>query len=363
MLILETALRGGTIVLLLCLTLLLLRDARENLAGRFGALFALGGAAYAVCSSASFLSAAPAWLLPLHILAIGNPVVFWLLSASLFDDDFRPSWWHGAAWLLIVADGLVVPAIGGPSLQFICVALALACNGIGAWYALAGRDADLVESRRRLRSLLIVLVAVYSVVTLVPVAAWPETQWPSLALANAAGLLAVTLAFAIALLVVNPEGAILSLPAAAAVPTPAPAAQPAARPGISLAMLERDEDSALLAALRRAMEHDRLYRAEGLSIGGLATKLGTPEHRLRRLINRQLGYRNFNAFLNGYRLADVTSALADPAQEAVPILTIALDAGFQSLGPFNRAFKAETGLTPSEFRRQKLAQTAQIAAE
>ena len=88
------------------------------------------------------------------------------------------------------------------------------------------------------------------------------------------------------------------------------------------------------------MEHDRAYREEGLSIGGLAVKLGTSEHGLRRLINQRLGYRNFNVFLNGYRLDDVMTALADPAQEAVPILTIALDAGFQSLGPFNRAFKA-----------------------
>ena len=360
MLILETALRGGTIVLLLFLALLLLRDARQTLAGRFGALFALGGAAYAVCSSSMVLTNPPGWLLPLHVLAIGNSVVFWLLSASLFDDDFAPSWWHAAAWLFVVADGLVVPALGGPSLQFVCIALALACNGIGVWYAIAGRAADLVELRLRLRSLLIVLVAVYSVVTLVPVAAWPETQWPSLALANAAGLLAITLAFAVALLAVNSDGAILSLPVEIA---PVPAAEPAVRPAVPVRVIERDEDGVLLAALRRAMEHDKLYRAEGLSIGSLGAKLGAPEHRLRRLINRQLGYRNFNAFLNGYRLADVTAALADPAQEAVPILTIALDAGFQSLGPFNRAFKAETGLTPSEFRRQKLAQTAQIAAE
>ena len=61
---------------------------------------------------------------------------------------------------------------------------------------------------------------------------------------------------------------------------------------------------------------------------------------------------NFNAYLNGWRLADAKQALADPAQRDVPISTIALDAGFQSLGPFNRAFKAETGLTPSEFRER-----------
>jgi AraC-like DNA-binding protein len=57
------------------------------------------------------------------------------------------------------------------------------------------------------------------------------------------------------------------------------------------------------------------------------------------------------------------TALADPAQEAVPILTIALDAGFQSLGPFNRAFKTQTGMTPSEFRRQQLDRNDRLAAE
>jgi AraC-like DNA-binding protein len=36
----------------------------------------------------------------------------------------------------------------------------------------------------------------------------------------------------------------------------------------------------------------------------------------------------------------------------VPVLTIAMDAGFQSIGPFNRAFKAATDLTPTEFRRR-----------
>jgi AraC-like DNA-binding protein len=39
----------------------------------------------------------------------------------------------------------------------------------------------------------------------------------------------------------------------------------------------------------------------------------------------------------------------------VPILTIGLDAGFQSIDPFNRAFKAKTGMTPSEYRRLHLA--------
>ncbi|HEY0052592.1 MAG TPA: helix-turn-helix domain-containing protein, partial [Caulobacteraceae bacterium] len=72
----------------------------------------------------------------------------------------------------------------------------------------------------------------------------------------------------------------------------------------------------------------------------------------------RLGYRNFNAYLNGWRLAEAKAALLDPAQREVPISTIALDAGFNSLGPFNRAFKAAEGATPSEFREMSRASPA-----
>ena len=57
--------------------------------------------------------------------------------------------------------------------------------------------------------------------------------------------------------------------------------------------------------------------------------------------------------MNSDRLAETVLALADRSQKHVPILTIALDAGFGSIGPFNRAFKAHTGRTPTEFRRDR----------
>jgi AraC-like DNA-binding protein len=88
-------------------------------------------------------------------------------------------------------------------------------------------------------------------------------------------------------------------------------------------------------------------------LAALAGRLGAPEYRLRRLINQRLGHRNFSAFLNGYRLDEAIAALEDPSQAEVPILTIALDAGFQSVSVFNRAFKVRTGVTPTEFRRRR----------
>jgi AraC-like DNA-binding protein len=111
-------------------------------------------------------------------------------------------------------------------------------------------------------------------------------------------------------------------------------------------------DRKLLDALMRLMSNERIYRHEGITIGTLATKLRVPEYKLRRLINQELGHRNFNVFLNNHRIEEAKAALADPSQAEVPVITIAMDAGFQSLGPFNRAFKATTGVTPTEYRRQ-----------
>src|SRR5262249_45033338 len=112
-----------------------------------------------------------------------------------------------------------------------------------------------------------------------------------------------------------------------------------------------DADQRVLAALGHVMTSERAYRQDGLTIATLAHQVGAPEYKLRRLINQGLGHRNFNSFVNSYRIAEGKAALTHPRQAEGPVLTIALDAGFSSLGPFNRAFKADTGLTPTEYRR------------
>ena len=249
-----------------------------------------------------------------------------------------------------------------PLVRWICSGLGLACNAIGVWYVLAGRSLDLVEERRRLRAVMVIVVALYSAMIIASELALPGgSGGPALYLGNSVGLLTITLVFSVMLLSVSRDGALISLPVAASVMQAAPSRRPPN--GNGQPDRAGQEDTRLLAALRRLMEEDKAYREEGLSIGSLASKLGIPEYGLRRLINQRLGYRNFNAFLNFYRLDDVMAALADPSQEVVPILTIALDAGFQSLGPFNRAFKTQTGMTPSEFRRQQLSRNDRIAAE
>jgi AraC-like DNA-binding protein len=119
-----------------------------------------------------------------------------------------------------------------------------------------------------------------------------------------------------------------------------------------------DPDRSALARLESLMAGDEIWRETGLTIGGLAARIGMPEYRLRRLINGRLGFRNFTAYLNEYRLAAAADRLADREQARTPVLTIALDLGWGSIGPFNRSFRARFGTTPSDFRRARMGAAA-----
>ncbi len=331
----DLMLRGGVCLLLLLVASLLLRDYRDRVPARLGALFALGSAAFALVPAGGLVPA---------VIAGGNNVVFWLFARALFDDDFRLKRRHALLWL-----GMTLATLGlgllppGDLYRAFCVVLALVSLGfalLAVAQTIASWRDDLVEGRRRVRSFIVGASGVYILLTTTAAILGLDRAAPA-DLIGAIGLAAIAGTVAWALLRV--DGAPL-FPAAAARPTP----------------VETSPDQRLVTRLRQAMEVERRYRQEGLSIGALATTLGLPEYRLRRLINGELGYRNFAAFLNHYRLADACAALADPTQAEVPILTIALDAGFNSLGPFNRAFKAETGMTPSEYRRARQKAAAEV---
>jgi AraC-like DNA-binding protein len=120
-----------------------------------------------------------------------------------------------------------------------------------------------------------------------------------------------------------------------------------APPAIELSRLEQS----VLDRLNQRFVAERLYARESLTIVALASLLGTQEHVLRRVINHGLGFRNFNDFLHTHRLKEASERLGDPQQRRTPVLTIALEVGYGSIGPFNRAFKERFGVTPTEFRR------------
>jgi AraC-like DNA-binding protein len=339
----ESFLRVGVIVLTGLMALLLMRDAGQTLVGRLAAAFSLGVAAYMVCSSSTFHTHSPNVHLPILALCVTNPVLFWLLARALFDDGFRLVPAHGlivAAFLVLksveVFAGGLIGAVG--ELLLHTAGFALAAHAL--WVAYRGRADDLSEERRAFRLPFVIGVGVFSLILVVaetllggtipaaPVRIIPVAIIAALALSSALRLVAL-------------QRDELLVPTTAGKPVSAP-------------IREDEADAGSLARLNGLMEREQVWRQEGLTIGKLADQVGVPEYRLRRLINKALGHRNFAAYLNGHRLVAAKAALSDPAKRRLPVLTIALDLGFGSIGPFNRAFKDATGMTPTEFRRTHL---------
>lgn len=120
-------------------------------------------------------------------------------------------------------------------------------------------------------------------------------------------------------------------------------------------------EARLLEALRHQLEVGEVYREPELKVAELARRLGTAEHKLSRLIVGPLGERNFNQMLNRRRIAYACRRLSDPDARA-SILEISGECGFASLGPFNRAFKAEMGCTPTAYRASRQAGCGKEAA-
>ncbi len=356
----DAALRGMLAALLLLVAAVLWRDRRDSTAGRTGIALLLGQVVQTFSAmpwvEANLAFAAQA---PLIAVSVDNVVLFWLFVRALFDDEFvlRPR--HALAWAGVAALSLLNCALAaGEGFEAwrgltlgVQRAVPIVFAVLAAQAAAAHWRVDLIEPRRRLRGFIVATGVAYTLAMLAARLLSPDGRLsPALALIDALAMLGIVAVSAWQLLRLGVEE-LFPLPAPAPnVPVPTPTA-------VEAANAPDPADDRLAAALQRAMEVEHAYREEEVSLARLAARLGVPEYRLRRVINGRFGHRNFNAYVNGYRLAEATAALADPARRERPVLSIALDSGFQSIGPFNRAFKAATGLTPTEFRRQQLAET------
>jgi AraC-like DNA-binding protein len=295
--------------------------------------------------------------LVLLALAVTGAGWFWIAMRAAFDDAFawRPPFI--AALMALLALGLAAnlpyfPPPGGTN--FVTppawVPAVSTIHGAALFgFALAalaevgrGWRADLVEARRIARRWVALGVAVYGVASLaVELALRGHDVGLLLPALHVAMITALALALAV-LLIRHSLDDLLGLSPTASPRAPAPVvltAEPApAAPAPA--------DPAL-QALQRAISETRLYRRDDLTLAALAHELGMGETALRTLINQKLGFRNFNDFLHHHRLNEAQARLV---AEQLPILSIALDCGYGSIGPFNRAFKLRFGMTPSAWR-------------
>jgi AraC-like DNA-binding protein len=213
---------------------------------------------------------------------------------------------------------------------------------LAIYWAISSWRADLIETRRRARALIVLVVGLNAIAAsvLLRVVIDPDT------IANYYAhvvLIAANFAVLLFLLFQFSKGDIRQYL------EPQPGRDP------SRHLPQRTVDPELAAILNRLtslMEVDRIYREPNLSLSRLAARLAVPEYRLRKIIHEQLSYNNYNVFLHSFRVRDACDQLRDPKMRRIPILTIALSVGYQSVNTFNRGFRDLKGVTPSAYRLQ-----------
>lgn len=338
------AFRFAAIGILAFVSIILVRDAGQIWAGRLTAMFTLSVCGYLLCSLDSIREVLGAWLPLLHMICVATPFLLWLSARAIFVDGFRPCAVH---WLALVAFDLLGVGIlyiqDPPELAVVLGLLnggaRIGLLGHAIWSAWRGRNDDLVEARREMRGRFVLVAAALSLIVVsIELAVTHIPAPPEFETLAAIGILLITV-------MVSPSVVRLELGQI----FPPMGAQGPAPKG------KAGSERAALGAIQRSMEVERIFQNPGLSIASFAAHVHLPEYRLRRIINEHLGFRNFNAFVNHYRIASIKEVLADHRQSRLPILTIAMDAGFASIAPFNKAFKELVGEVPSVFRARMLA--------
>lgn len=282
------------------------------------------------------------------LLAISLPYAFWLFSRSLFDDEFRLRPWTDLILMGFLLIQVFFYNISRQSLedgmesikQIISVSqyiLPLLFVVLGIVSATRKRQDDLILARYQFRAYFILLTASLIVLTLLSEISFSGKDVPVfLDLLQKIFIAGLTFLFASQSLIFKPGFFLVleNLPK-----------QESAKPEVDNVILER---------LSKLMDHQQFWCTEGLTIRQLAETLQVKEYKLRNTINQYLGFRNFNDFLHSYRIKEAGKLLADPEKKDFTILEIAYEVGYNSLAPFNKAFKQIKGMTPTDWRRSKM---------
>jgi len=104
--------------------------------------------------------------------------------------------------------------------------------------------------------------------------------------------------------------------------------------------------------LSRLVTQHRLYLDSELSLSQLALQSGFSKHHLSQAINQNAN-KTFFDYINCLRVGHAKSLLH--ADNDLNILEVSLEVGFNSRSAFYNAFKKDTQLTPSQFKKLKVA--------
>jgi len=324
---------------------------RKTWPGRLLVLLALSLSALIFRHSALLLDFSRDTVFVIGLFDVPNTVFVWLFVISLLTSKFQMNWIYwalGALWCLplwflrlslhLRLDSFNPIYVTALNIYGLCLFLYLGYIVVRDW------PSDLVERRRRLRLAFVILIIVTAIIAIGTEALLFQDR---LADAMIAKLFAIypSLIAAYFWILKIPENQFQFDKTEIKSPKSAKL------------RLSCEKTRQLRDKLYAEMDVVEAWKEPKLTIPKLAKRLGTTQHVLRTVINQDLGYQNFRDYINYYRIKAITAVFDDREFDSVPILTIAMDHGFNTLPPFNRAFKLHYNMTPSQYRARKLAET------
>jgi AraC-like DNA-binding protein len=115
--------------------------------------------------------------------------------------------------------------------------------------------------------------------------------------------------------------------------------------------LRSDTAAYYLKKLDRLMNERRPYLDSELSLKQLAQLLGIHPHYLSQILNDKVR-KNYYDFINEFRIAHARALLLE--QPDLPIMDVAVAAGYNNRNSFYNSFKRFVGMTPGDFRQNSL---------
>ncbi len=96
------------------------------------------------------------------------------------------------------------------------------------------------------------------------------------------------------------------------------------------------------------LKQDKVYRDNTLNLNTLSEQMGTTRHNLSQVINEHFSMNFFN-LINKFRIEEAREILRNDINKNLNIIDVAYDVGFNNKVTFNKAFKEETSLTPTQY--------------
>ena len=100
-------------------------------------------------------------------------------------------------------------------------------------------------------------------------------------------------------------------------------------------------------------DKEKIYKESGICLETLADKLNTTRHNTSQVINEHFEM-SFHELINTYRIREAKEILNNDIQRNLNIIDVAYEVGYNNKVTFNKAFKKDTQLTPSQYQRMAI---------